>query len=158
MSDPTFVNRKRLSEDDDMLELESGIPAVSPRKDADGNFFPMAWDRFHLLATREVVRMLASNHDWQTYGTFEVGRVGQDTWEQLRGCAAHLALSYLYHSVDNGIDPNSFNHRQWKYYWDRGQELFKMVAAPGIQYDRNNSKTIERNEEHVPSATLMLLG
>lgn len=143
-----------LSDDEDVLRYEPNMDEHWPRKDRSGN--PRRdWSVQHHLAAEEVQRRFRMRKTMAE--PFELGRVSERSRAELKQVATHLALHFMFVAADSAGDANGFYAKKASYYLAQADETFE-GAALAIDYDTDNSGSMDRTEEQQPAPTRFIRG
>jgi hypothetical protein len=136
----------RFASDQDLVRFEPRINEVWTKLDSSGNVLNN-WDIAHGNAMDEIDRKMRARKDVPEQ--FELGRVGFRTREQLRDCAAHLALHYIFVFADGDGAPDAFYPRRAAYHREMAMEILNEVSLM-IDYDLDNDGAINEIEKSQP--------
>lgn len=134
----------RLATDEDVLRVYSRADTLFPRTNPDGSFL-RSWDVQHSLATEEIERRFRASRS--TPDRFELGNVGLRSRETLRSAAAYLCLHFLFVDGDTSGDP--FMAEKASYFMKRADAIIESELSQ-IDYDADNSGTVDASEENQP--------
>lgn len=141
----------RLSNDDDLLLFMPDFDVTYPKENN-------SWDRLHRLAAEEIERRLRARK--VNNEPLELGRLGIRSKERLRSAAAAFALHYGYLSknqIGSG-GPDSDFVPYMAETWLRKAVGMLEDEMPALDYDENNSGTIEDSEKNRPFPTVLIRG
>jgi hypothetical protein len=144
----------RFASDDDCLRYEPSLDSVWPRTDKSGNVLH-DWDVQHQIAMDEIDRRLRARKDVPEQ--FELGRVGLRSREQLRDCAARLALHYIFVAADTQGRADDYYSRRASYHYEGATAILNDVAM-AIDYDLDNSGDVDNSEKNQPFQPIFYRG
>jgi hypothetical protein len=142
----------RLSKDDDLLLFMPDFDITYPRENEK------SWDRLHRLAAEELERRLRARK--VNNEPLELGRLGIRSKERLRPVAAAFALHFGYLSKNQigsgGPDSNFAAYMAET--WLRKAVGMLEDEMPALDYDENNSGSIDAGEKDRPFPTTFIRG
>jgi hypothetical protein len=142
----------RLSKDEDLLLFMPDFDVTYPRTDEK------AWDRLHRLAAEEIERRLRARK--VNNEPLELRRLGIRSKERLAPVAAAFALHFGYLSknqIGSGGPESNFTAYMAET-WLRKAVAMLEDETPALDYDENNSGTIDDSEKNRPFPTTFIRG
>lgn len=143
-----------LCQDEDLLRYEPNLDEHWPRKDRAGNV-KRDWSVQRKLAAEEIQRRFRSRRN--TAEPFQLGRMSERSKEELRSVASYLALHYIYIAADTQGDADHFYARKAEHYMKRADDVLDEMAT-AVDYDADNSGTIDKIEEQMPMGSRFIRG
>lgn len=143
-----------LSDDDDCIRYEPDLDSVWPRLDSEGNIF-RDWSVQRRLAVEELERRLRSRR--ATRDRFQLGQLGLRAREVLRPAEACLTLHFIFEAVDTQGPREGFYARKSRWYWDKAWDIVGSEQTL-LDYDSDNSGTVDANEENQSISTVFTRG
>lgn len=152
----------RMCTDEDLLirepQLDEGNGnGLWPRMNSEGEFV-RSWDPHIVAGMEKLERRLRSGYsdlDQSKLGPlgrrdqFALGRLSPYSKELLKPAAVCFALHYLFRAADTTADENQYCARKAKEYEKEGNDIIEH-ELPNLEYDLDDSGTIEDEEEDQP--------
>ena len=115
-----------------------------------------SWNNAIDLAMLEIERELRARKG--TAEPIELGRLGLRTKQRLRACVAAFALHYLFEQVNTQGDAGDGKFIRKANMWRQRAEDWLNAESTMIDYDYDNSGTIDDFEKNQPIPTRFIRG